>query len=62
VANHITVSLGISTLVPSKKLNPPLFFEYAEKALAKAKELGRNRVIVYKTRKPNRYTELNKRG
>lgn len=49
VAKHMTVSLGTATLVPSKKLNPPLFFEYAEKALVKAKELGRNKVIFYKT-------------
>ena len=51
VAKHVTVSLGLATIIPSKNLNPPLFFEYAEKALARAKKLGRNKVIFYKTGK-----------
>lgn len=51
VEKHITASVGVSTLIPSKTLSPPLFFEYAAKALDKAKELGRNKVIVYKVKK-----------
>ena len=51
VGDRVTVSVGVSTLIPSKTLSPPLFFDYAAKALGKAKEVGRNRVIVYKVKK-----------
>ena len=47
INRSITVSIGVTTLVPSGKLHPPLLFEYAEKALNRAKEDGRNLIRFF---------------
>jgi len=46
-ATHITVSIGINTLIPSKKSNKELFFQHADKALYQAKNQGKNQPYVY---------------
>jgi diguanylate cyclase (GGDEF)-like protein len=45
-ATHVTVSLGVSTMVPDPGLNPKELLTAADKALYRAKHEGRNRVAV----------------
>lgn len=44
----ITVSLGVSSVVPHDKMTPEDLIDTADRALYKAKECGRNKVIVWK--------------
>lgn len=46
VAQNVTVSLGVATLVPAKEESPDPLIEHADQALYQAKEKGRNRVEV----------------
>ncbi len=46
VAEHVTLSLGLSTLIPGQQLNPDTLIALADKALYEAKETGRNRTVV----------------
>lgn len=45
-ADHITISLGVATLIPSEDLEPAYLIEMADKALYRAKEEGRNRFVM----------------
>jgi len=49
VKNVVTVSLGVSTLVPSEKNNNAELILFADKALYRAKKEGRNRIHVFNT-------------
>ena len=49
VKNVVTVSLGVSTLIPSDKSNSTELISFADKALYRAKEEGRNRIHIYNT-------------
>lgn len=44
VSNFVTISLGISTIVPNEELSPQHLISTADTALYQAKEKGRNRV------------------
>lgn len=46
VSRYITVSLGISSTVPDDRYEPEDLVEVADKALYKAKALGRDRVVM----------------
>lgn len=55
VGNHITISLGVTTLIPviaSQEINIQLLINSVEKALQQAKKLGKNRKHYIK---PNDY-------
>lgn len=45
VADHITLSFGVAALVPSAETQPKALIEAADKALYKAKALGRNTIV-----------------
>lgn len=47
VSNHITISLGVSSLIPSEDSSIKILIEKADMALYKAKKKNRNRAIVY---------------
>lgn len=43
----VTISLGVATLVPDLNSSPELLIKYADRALYRSKEQGRNKVSVY---------------
>lgn len=45
VGNHVTISLGLVTVIPSSKLSPELIIKKADESLYLAKNEGRNRVV-----------------
>ncbi|EXJ15825.1 diguanylate cyclase [Imhoffiella purpurea] len=47
VAEHVTVSIGVATLVPDSTHQPADLLGQADAALYQAKEQGRNRVVVH---------------
>jgi len=47
VADHVTISLGVASVVPLHSRELDELQDYADKALYQAKHAGRNRVVVY---------------
>lgn len=46
VARHVTLSLGVSTMIPSHLHTPDALIKDADNALYEAKRQGRNRVVI----------------
>jgi diguanylate cyclase (GGDEF)-like protein len=46
-ADHLTVSIGTSTEIPTNKMEIDTFISEAEEALVKAKNKGKNQTIQY---------------
>ena len=44
----ITASLGVASVVPDNKMEPEELIVAADRALYKAKEEGRNKVMIWK--------------
>lgn len=47
ITDHITVSVGFATLIPSNTSNPDELFKMADQALYKAKSSGRNKSTAF---------------
>ncbi|MGL5510356.1 MAG: diguanylate cyclase domain-containing protein, partial [Microcoleaceae cyanobacterium] len=47
VSEYITLSLGISSLIPNPKISVDELISQADQALYQAKQQGRNRTIVF---------------
>lgn len=47
---QVTISLGVSTIIPSSAVKPELLIEQADKALYISKETGRNRITYHNER------------
>ncbi|MBF0153536.1 MAG: diguanylate cyclase [Magnetococcales bacterium] len=50
VADHVTMSIGVATLVPEAEQDPGILIDMADQALYIAKEGGRNRIELAKSR------------
>ncbi|MBI4005562.1 MAG: diguanylate cyclase, partial [Gammaproteobacteria bacterium] len=46
IKDIVTASFGVASLIPSRDQTPDFLIKYADKALYKAKQTGRNRVAV----------------
>jgi diguanylate cyclase (GGDEF)-like protein/PAS domain S-box-containing protein len=46
VCPYVTLSLGVSSIVPNSESSPEILVKYADDALYEAKEKGRNRVVL----------------
>jgi diguanylate cyclase (GGDEF)-like protein len=46
ISPYITISMGVASLVPSRKLSSEMLVEFADKALYEAKNKGRNRTVL----------------
>lgn len=47
VSNHVTISLGISSLIPSEESSIKILIEKSDMALYNAKKRNRNKAIIY---------------
>lgn len=47
-AEHVTVSIGVATLIPSPGVDASVLLSQADNALYKAKQQGRNQALVYR--------------
>ncbi len=53
ISQIFTLSMGISSLIPTAEQSPEILISYADQALYTAKEQGRNRAIAYKVIEKN---------
>lgn len=53
IGHIVTLSMGISSLIPTATESPEILISYADQALYTAKDQGRNRAIAYKVIEKN---------
>lgn len=46
LSEFVTISIGISSVIPDKQATPLMLFKVADKALYKAKSQGRNKIVL----------------
>lgn len=46
VSVHMTISVGVSSLIPHKNCSPKTLIRMVDNALYQAKKLGRDRVVL----------------
>ena len=46
-SSHVTISIGVVSIIPHPRLSQNLFIEMADNALYKAKKMGRNQIQVF---------------
>lgn len=46
IGEYVTISVGISSIIPTQKLSPEVLLKKADKALYEAKQQGRNRLVI----------------
>ncbi|MDP5018633.1 MAG: diguanylate cyclase, partial [Dolichospermum sp.] len=47
VSNTVTISIGVSSLIPSSELSATNIIEQADQALYRAKQQGRNQSTIF---------------
>lgn len=50
---YLTVSIGISTMIPDEDIDKTLLLKYADRALYAAKKQGKNRMVIYEETSEN---------
>jgi diguanylate cyclase (GGDEF)-like protein len=49
ISDIVTISIGVSSLIPTLVLEPTVLVQQADVALYRAKQQGRNRFVVFST-------------
>jgi diguanylate cyclase (GGDEF)-like protein len=47
VNKYVTISIGISVMIPSPELSPEVLINQADQGLYRAKQLGRNQICLH---------------
>jgi len=58
VSEYVTLSLGVSSIIPAASISPEKLIETADQALYEAKHLGRNQVVYKKLKLPTPHSQV----